>query len=169
MKLKDLDARVDKLFNKLPLIAQSQYIKKSLIDEIQFSNDIEGVACIRKDIISILDDLETKNKSRDRFYDIIKKYALLLNSDELNLSSSVLKSYQKTEMYVLSKLNEYSHYEELIEEFNLCKKEKILLKLLIQSELFSEVGLTGVEMINHLKISLASLNTMLNTFKKLIS
>ena len=37
-KIRDLDYRVSKLFDSLPSVAKTQYIKKSLIDEIHFSN-----------------------------------------------------------------------------------------------------------------------------------
>ena len=57
-KIREMDKRISILFDKLPPVAQKQYIKKSLIDEIHFSNSIEGVVSTRKEIFQILNDIE---------------------------------------------------------------------------------------------------------------
>ena len=88
-KIREMDYRVNKLFESLPIVAQIQYIKKSLIDEIHFSNSIEGVVSTRKEISEILEDIESKNDKHKRFTGIINRYLMLLNDDDIKLESSI--------------------------------------------------------------------------------
>lgn len=88
-KIRDLDYRVNKLFGSLPKVAQFQYIKKSLIDEIHFSNSIEGIVSTRKEISEILEDIESKNDKNKRFKGIINRYYMLLSDNNINLESSI--------------------------------------------------------------------------------
>ncbi len=80
-KLKIMDKRVDNCFNDLPGVAQHHYIKKSLIDEILFTNDIEGVISTRKDIFEIIENINLKEKSKQRIMGITKKYEMLFEND----------------------------------------------------------------------------------------
>ena len=88
-KIRDLDYRVKELFGSLPKVAQFQYIKKSLIDEIHFSNSIEGIVSTRKEISEILEDIESKNDKNKRFKGIINRYYMLLSDSNINLESSI--------------------------------------------------------------------------------
>lgn len=88
-KIRDLDYRVNKLFGSLPKVAQFQYIKKSLIDEIHFSNSIEGIVSTRKEISEILEDIESKNDKNKRFKGIINRYYMLLSDSNIKLESSI--------------------------------------------------------------------------------
>ncbi|MCI5745047.1 MAG: Fic family protein [Erysipelotrichaceae bacterium] len=88
-KIRDLDYRVNELFGSLPKVAQFQYIKKSLIDEIHFSNSIEGIVSTRKEISEILEDIESKNNKNKRFKGIINRYYMLLSDNNIKLESSI--------------------------------------------------------------------------------
>lgn len=88
-KIRVLDYRVNELFGSLPKVAQFQYIKKSLIDEIHFSNSIEGIVSTRKEISEILEDIESKNDKNKRFKGIINRYYMLLSDSSINLESSI--------------------------------------------------------------------------------
>ena len=88
-KIRVLDYRVNELFRSLPKVAQLQYIKKSLIDEIHFSNSIEGIVSTRKEISEILEDIESKNDKNKRFKGIINRYYMLLSDSNINLESSI--------------------------------------------------------------------------------
>ena len=66
-----LDKRIEKIFNELPDVAQKQYTKKSMIDEIEFNNSIEGVLSTRKEINEIIEDVKLKSKNQKRLKGII--------------------------------------------------------------------------------------------------
>lgn len=65
--------------NKLPEAALKQFARKTLIDEIVITNDIEGVNSTRREIEDILDDLAAKSK-RNRFQGLVNKYIALQDS-----------------------------------------------------------------------------------------
>lgn len=77
------------MFDTLPEVAKVQYIKKSLIDEIYFSNSIEGVISTRKEISEIFSDIENSNNKDKRFEGIINRYAMLLKDDQIEFNSSI--------------------------------------------------------------------------------
>lgn len=77
-EIRKLDKSVKKLFESLPDLAYQQYIRKSLIDEIQFTNEIEGVVSTRKDINDLVNEIEKKIKTKNRFVGIVNKYLFLL-------------------------------------------------------------------------------------------
>ena len=62
--------------------------KKTLIDEITYTNEIEGVISTRKDINSIIEDLRINIKQKNRLESIVNKYKLLMNKVSINLNSS---------------------------------------------------------------------------------
>ena len=76
--IRELDKRVSELFKSLPNLAYQQYIRKSLIDEIQYTNEIEGVVSTRKDINDLINEIEKKIKTKNRFEGIVNKYLFLL-------------------------------------------------------------------------------------------
>ena len=67
-----LDKKISILSSKLPEVAHEQFRKRCLIDEIILTNKIEGVYSTRREIASILGDLEGRVKERGtkkRFWD----------------------------------------------------------------------------------------------------
>lgn len=80
------DKRVKQLRDDLPEVAISQFTIRSLVDEIVLTNDIEGVYSSRREINSILSELQTKNK-RKRYFGLVQKYLMLQNSETLNFRS----------------------------------------------------------------------------------
>ncbi len=72
---------------KLPDIALDQYARRCLIDEIILTNDIEGVYSTRKEIGSILADLEKRNQ-KNRFFGLVNKYKMLNENQVINLETS---------------------------------------------------------------------------------
>lgn len=82
-----LDKKVNEILkNVLPRAAQMEYLKKSLIDEVLYTNEIEGIISTRKEINSIINDLEKKtikstlNKPQ-KMKSLIHKYILLMQED----------------------------------------------------------------------------------------
>ncbi len=85
-KIRETDAKITKTFLELPSTATSQYIRKSLIDEIEYTNSIEGVISTRKEINDLINEIEKKIKNQNRFQGIVNKY-LLLTQNQLNFNS----------------------------------------------------------------------------------
>ena len=79
--INELNAKIDEIYKSLPEIAKEQYIRNLLIDEIKFTNEIEGIVLNKKDINDLIDEIESKTKTKNRFEGIVKKYLLLINYD----------------------------------------------------------------------------------------
>lgn len=78
-----LDKKVNEILNSvLPPAAQTEYLKKSLIDEVLYTNEIEGIISTRKEISKIIDDLQQSNiiqseNKPQKLRSLIHKYILL--------------------------------------------------------------------------------------------
>ena len=86
-KINSLNYRINEIFNDMPDIAKDQYMRKSLIDEIHFTNQIEGVISTRKDINDLITEIEIKTTTSNRFEGIVNKY-LMLTDEKLQFLSS---------------------------------------------------------------------------------
>lgn len=86
-KINSLNYILNEIFNDLPDIAKDQYMRKSLIDEIHFTNQIEGVISTRKDINDLITEIERKTTTCNRFEGIVNKY-LMLTDEKLQFLSS---------------------------------------------------------------------------------
>ena len=75
------DKKLAKLFCSLPVDAMAQYMIKSLVDEIQITNSIEGVHSTKQEIRAAYD-----NKGV-RFRGIVDKYRLLMSGKKTALTS----------------------------------------------------------------------------------
>lgn len=87
-KIFKLDKEVTLLAQRLPGIAQEQYSRKCLIDEIVLTNNIEGVRSSRKEIGEALEILEKQTAvrgKRARFVGLVKKYLKLLGQETIPL------------------------------------------------------------------------------------
>lgn len=83
-----LDKKIENIFSQLPNVAKNQYTKKSMIDEIQFNNSIEGVISTRKEINEIIEEIKLKNNKQKRLQGIINKYIMLANQENIKLESA---------------------------------------------------------------------------------
>ena len=81
-----LDKVLFKCMNSVPGIALEQYTKRCLVDEIKMTNEIEGVNSSRREINEILND-KGQNSKHKRFYGLVKKYEMLLQNQQIKLSS----------------------------------------------------------------------------------
>lgn len=80
----------------MPEVAKNHYIKKPLIDEILFTNEIEGVLSTRKEIFEIIEDINLKKEKKKRILGIAKKYALLFNENtEIKTVYDICKIYNQ--------------------------------------------------------------------------
>lgn len=82
--IKTHDKELYKKQKQLPSVALESYMRSCLIDEVKQTNELEGVASTRKEINDIL---IRKNKTNTRLMGIVNKYALLLNNNDVPLSS----------------------------------------------------------------------------------
>ena len=78
--------KLDGICNDLPGIAVSRYKRNKLIDEINITNEIEGVHSTKREISDILDNVSGKNSSV-RLFNLVKKYERIMEDDEIDLSS----------------------------------------------------------------------------------
>ncbi len=82
--IKSYDKELYKKRRSLPSVALESFMKSCLIDEVKQTNELEGVASTRKEINDIL---IKKDKNNTRLMGIVNKYALLLNNNDIALSS----------------------------------------------------------------------------------
>ncbi len=81
-----LDKRLLKITKSVPPIALTQFTLKCIVDEIQLTNEIEGVHSTRKEIRELIDD-KTENKEKKRLYGLVQKYMMLSYGQEFTLKS----------------------------------------------------------------------------------
>lgn len=86
--IRAMDKKIEQIFSQLPEVAKKQYQKKSMIDEIEFSNSIEGVISTRKDINDIIEEVQIKSKKQERLSGIINKYMLLKDAIPIELNDA---------------------------------------------------------------------------------
>lgn len=86
IKIYKTDKTVRALCEILPGKAISQFAKRCLIDEIILTNNIEGVYSSRKEITTLLNELETKSRGK-RFIGLVQKYLMLQNENEISFEN----------------------------------------------------------------------------------
>lgn len=87
IKIQRTHEKIAALAHRLPPIALGQYAQRCLIDEIILTNDIEGVYSTRKEIGSVLADLE-KHDHKNRFFGLVNKYKMLNEQQSIDLKCS---------------------------------------------------------------------------------
>ena len=84
------DRNVSKISWQLPGVAHEQFTKRCLIDEIVLTNKIEGVYSTRREIASILNDLEDtveEKATRKRFWGLVNQYNKLGVKEYISLKT----------------------------------------------------------------------------------
>ena len=81
-----IDKKIKTLCDILPGKAIDHFAKRCLVDEIILTNNIEGVYSSRKEIRSILDELETNNRKK-RFKGLVRKYLMLQKKEKILINS----------------------------------------------------------------------------------
>lgn len=90
-----LNQSVLQLMETLPGLASKQFAKRSLVEEIVLTNNIEGVYSTRREIDGILNNLKGGNKNR-RFFGLVNKYNMLSHADvPLNTCEDIRKIYDE--------------------------------------------------------------------------
>ena len=116
-----LDKKLNNIQYKLPNLARIQFTQKCLVDEIQQSNDLEGVASTRKEIKESLD----KKVSGSRFEGIVNKYELLSTNEEIPLSdcADIRKLYDEILLDEVKKSDKTN-----IPDGDVFRKDKVYVK-----------------------------------------
>ena len=81
-KIKEEDNKIKKIFDSIPESAYNQYLRKSMIDEIEYTNQIEGVISTRKEINDLINEIKKKIKTQNRFEGIVNEYLLLMEDNK---------------------------------------------------------------------------------------
>lgn len=82
-----LNQEVMELFNEIPGIAKSSYIFECLVEEMQNTNEIEGVRSTREEIARSVREINKGSRKKVRFSSMVKSYNKLL-SDDLDVLES---------------------------------------------------------------------------------
>lgn len=81
-RIREEDNKIKKLFDNIPTSLYQQYLRKSMIDEIEYTNQIEGVISTRKEINDLINEIKKKIKTQNRFEGIVNKYLLLMEDNK---------------------------------------------------------------------------------------
>ncbi len=87
LRIMQLDKQVFDIKRELPNAALIQFANKCLVDEIKLTNDIEGVYSTRKELVAVLNEVDSKAKKK-RFYGLLNKYKMLISDTEFTLNTS---------------------------------------------------------------------------------
>ncbi|MFI3329789.1 MAG: Fic family protein [bacterium] len=125
LNISTLDKEVSSLLSKLPPIEKDAYEKKCIVDEILFTNEIEGVISTRKDIISILDQVDDVTQKPSKISSLINKYKSLVLDEFIEIKNS----NDIREIYNSMLLDEVEKYdEEDIPDGMIFRKNEVYLK-----------------------------------------
>lgn len=88
ISINKIDKNIWTLVDYLPRASITQFTKRCLIDEIVLSNKIEGVHSTRKEIDSLLADLE-KHNTKKRFKGLVSKYKKLMENETIPIDEAM--------------------------------------------------------------------------------
>lgn len=83
------DTLISEYISELPTIAQRKFLLENIVDELQNTNEIEGVRSTREEIVRSVKNLDKETGLKDRFSSMVQSY-FKLNSSELNKIESAL-------------------------------------------------------------------------------
>ncbi|HEY0826717.1 MAG TPA: Fic family protein [Bacilli bacterium] len=76
-----ISGEFNRTFNRLPPVAQNQFINECLVEELYHTNELEGIQSTREEIARSAKNIKLNRKSKKRFESMIKSYSGLLNND----------------------------------------------------------------------------------------
>ena len=86
LKIHKSDKIIRRFHKELPGVAVNQFTRKCLIDEIVFTNDIEGVNSTRREIDDVLNNINEK-KIKQRFEGLVLKYVMLKDRSRIEMNT----------------------------------------------------------------------------------
>ena len=99
-QVQENDTKLLNLFRGLPDVAKKKFIDECIVDELQNTNEIEGVRSSREEIVRSVRALENKNQNKkSRFQSMIISYDKLINGELSNIDSP--KDIRKIYDYLL--------------------------------------------------------------------
>ena len=72
--------KVERIRLKLPKIAEEQLFATNLVNELQSTNEIEGVQSTRKELNEVMKRVINKQYKNQRFEGLVKQYLSLMNN-----------------------------------------------------------------------------------------
>ncbi len=84
--IRNMNLRIDRLSWSLPTIANRQFLKQAIVEEIHQTNEMENIHSTRKEIKDEMLVIENGQKGK-RFDGMIRKYQLLLQQEQIPLNS----------------------------------------------------------------------------------
>lgn len=76
-----ISGEFNRTFNRLPPVAQNQFVNECLVEELYNTNELEGIQSTREEIAKSTKDIKLNRKSKKRFESMIKSYLGLINND----------------------------------------------------------------------------------------
>lgn len=88
-KISQKHDRLLESYHELPAVAKLQCAQDCLLDEIKFSNDIEGVHSSRREIFAAFEQIQNEKDpvQKKRFFGITDKYNKLMKNEDIPLST----------------------------------------------------------------------------------
>lgn len=94
--------KVERIRLKLPKIAEEQLFATNLVNELQSTNEIEGVQSTRKELNEVMKRVINKQYKNQRFEGLVKQYLSLINSQK-TLKITQVKDFRNIWDNLLSK------------------------------------------------------------------
>ncbi len=80
-RLYKVSGEFNRIFEELPKVAQKQFIKECLVEELYNTNDLEGIKSTREEIARSTKEVMLNKKTKKRFESMIKSYYRLVSND----------------------------------------------------------------------------------------
>ncbi len=75
------DTVISEYISNLPTIAQHKFLLENIADELQHTNEIEGVRSTREEIVRSVKNVDSNTGSKDRFSSMVNSYFKLISSE----------------------------------------------------------------------------------------
>lgn len=88
--LQDIFTNTKKIENiraRLPRVAEQQLFMTNLVNELQSTNEIEGVRSTKKEINAVMSRILKKDYANQRFEGLVKQYLNLQNEEEVSIKN----------------------------------------------------------------------------------
>jgi Fic family protein len=82
----DNTKKIERIRLKLPSVAEQQLFSTNLVNELQSTNEIEGIRSTRKEINEVMSKIKRKDYSSQRFEGLVKQYLNLRSGNHLKLT-----------------------------------------------------------------------------------
>ena len=85
-EIRDKNLLIDRMSKTIPVVANFQFLRQAVIEEIHQTNEMENIHSTRKEISDVMKVIENGHKGK-RFDGMIRKYQLLQSGEKIPLTS----------------------------------------------------------------------------------